>query len=330
MSWIQDNKVPAAILGLTGAGVVGLGAVLFNAWSAASAAQESYDAVNLSLANLKSAPLGPTPENLAQKQALVEAYKVAVGKLSTVLYKLQPEDKPITNTELQAKLKSMIAEIKKDGAGRLPAEFNLGFDQYTSELPKSDQVAAELSTYLDSVDSIVRLFLKSGIKSIDMLERSALPSEKGEPEKPRQQAKNKPKGPQIRQAPTPVSITDRRQVRIMVRADQAALQTLLSGLASPSDMPFFTVVRLLRIENESQVGPPRTSGLAQTPEPSIGEPPAPGSDGAPKAAPTGVQPAPPDSFVVLGRETLRAYIEIDLVKFLNPQAQQSAVPAGNR
>jgi hypothetical protein len=330
MSWIQENKVPAAILGLTGAGVVGLGVVLFNAWSAASAAQESYDAVNISLANLKSAPLGPTPENLAQKKAAVDAYKLAVGKLSTVLYTLQPEDKPTTNTDFQAKLKAKIAEIKKDGAGHLPAEFNLGFDQYTSELPKSDQVAAELSTYLDSVDSIVRLFLKSGIKSIDLLERSALPSEKGEPEKPKQQAKSKAKGVQTRQAPAPVSITDRRQVRIMMRADQAAIQTLLSGLASPSEMPFFTVVRLLRIENEAQVGPPRTSGLAPTQEPPPGEPPTPGPDGAAKPVPTGIQPASPDSFVVLGRETLRAYIEIDLVKFLNPQAQQSAGASGSR
>lgn len=328
MSWIQENKVPAAILGLTGAGVVGLGVVLFNAWSAASAAQESYASVNVSLANLKSAPLGPTPENLSQKKALVDAYKVAVGNLSKVLYTLQPEDKPTTNTELKTKLVSMIAEIKKDGAGHLPAEFNLGFDQYISELPKSDQVAAELSTYLDSVDSIVRLFLKSGIKSIDLLERSALPSEKGEPEKPKQQVKSKAKGAQTRQAPAPVSITDRRQVRIMLRADQAAIQTLLSGLASPSEMPFFTVVRLLRVENEAQIGPPRTGGLAPTQE--AGTPVPPGPDGAAKPVPTGIQPASPDSFVVLGRETLRAYIEIDLVKFLNPQAQQSSATSGNR
>ncbi len=324
MSWIQENKVPAAILGLTGAGVVGLGVVLFNAWSASSAAQESYDAVNLSLANLKSAPLGPTSENLAQKQALVDAYKTSVGKLSTVLYKLQPEDKPTTNTELQAKLKTKIAEIKKDGAGRLPAEFNLGFDQYTSELPKSDQVASQLSTYIDSVDSIVRLFLKSGIKSIDMLERSALPSEKGEPDKPKQQAKSKAKGIQARQAPAPISITERRQVRITLRADQAAIQTVLSGLASPSEMPFFTVVRLLRIENEAQIGPPRTTGLPSDPD----VPPGPNDQAKP--TPVGAQPASPDSFVVLGRETLRAYIEIDLVKFLNPQAQQAAANTGNR
>ncbi len=317
MSWIQDNKVPAAILGLTGAGVVGLGVVLFNTWSAASASQEEFDRVNTSLANLKSANLAPTPENLAQKQALVQAYEKSVGQLSLVLYTLQPEDKPTTNTELQAKLKTKVADIKKEGAGRLPAEFNLGFDQYANELPKNDQVAAELSTYIDSVDSIVRLALKSGIRTIDMLDRSLLPSEKGESTKPQPAvSKSKAKGQQGRQAaPAPASITERRQVRLTVRTDQAGLQALLSGLTSPSDMPFFTVARLVRIENEVQVGPMRTNlTAAAPPEQASTDPNAPA-----KPAPVGVQPAPVDSMVVLGRETLRAYIEIDLVKFLNPQ-----------
>lgn len=112
MSWIQDNKGPAAVLGLTGAGVIGLGVMLFNAWSGASAAQEEFDMVNVSLSRLKSTPLAPTNDNLAKKQQIVQAYETAVGKLSLVLYKLQPEDKPTSNTEFQAKLKSRIAEIK--------------------------------------------------------------------------------------------------------------------------------------------------------------------------------------------------------------------------
>jgi hypothetical protein len=330
MSWIQDNKLPAAILGVTGAGVIGLGVVLFNAWSAASAAQESFDATNISLANLKGAKLAPTPENLAAKQDLVKKYRDEVGRLTKVLYTLQPEDKPLTNAEFQAKLKAKIADSKKLGTGRLPAEFNLGFDQYTSELPKSDQVAAELSTYLDSVDEIVRMLLNSGVNSIDMLERSELPSEKGEPAKPQQNNKSKAKGNASRNAaPAQLSITERRQVRIVVRTDQAALQTLMSKLASPSEMPFFTVVRLLRIENEAQVGPVRVAVASATPslpiegaasaaDPSATPVPATPS-GSAKPAANGVQPAPADSRVVLGKETLRAFLEIDLVKFLNPQ-----------
>ncbi len=324
MSWIQENKVPAAILGMTGAGVIGLGVVLFNAWSAAGAAQEEFDIVNTSLAAMKSAPLAPTPENLAAKQTQVKDYSDAVGKLSLVLYKLQPEDKPISNNDFQAKLKSKIAEIKKVGGSRLPAEFNLAFDQYTSELPKSDEVASELSTYLDSVDEIVKMLLKSGIRSMDMLERSPLPSEKGEPAKPQQVNKAKAKGVASRTAaPAAMNITERRQVRVVIRTDQGALQTLLSNLASPSEMPFFTVVRLLRVENEAKDGPPRiTAAAATTPIPidptALPVIPAPTGATPAKPAPTGIQPAAADSHVVLGKETLRAFLEIDLVKFVNP------------
>lgn len=312
MSWINENKIPAVILGVTGLGAVGLGALLINAWSAAGSAQEEFDTVNTSIANLRSAELSPTVENLAAKQALVQDYQKIVGNLSLVLYKLQPEDKPISNTDFQAKLKNRIAEIKKLGGGRLPAEFNLSFDQYTNELPKSDQVASELSTYLDAVEEVVKLLLASGINSMDMLERSLLPSEKGLSDKDANAAKSKSKGSASRQSDgATVNITERRQLKVLVRADQAAVQTMLSKLASPSEMPFFTVVRLLRIENESQAGPPRTviSAPASTPT----------SDKPEGSASNAVQPAQADSRVVLGKETLRAYLEIDLVKFLNPQ-----------
>ncbi len=306
MSWIQENKIPAAILGVTGAGVVGLGVMLFNAWSTAGEAQEEFDAINVSLEALKSGTLSPTPEHLAAKQKLVKDYSDAVGKLSLVLYKLQPEDKPISNTDFQAKLKAKIAEIKKEGAARLPAEFNLAFDQYTNALPKSDQVAAQLSTYLDSVNEIVKMLLKSGVKSIDLLERSDLPSEKDEADKDSSSSADK----------SGVSITERRVVRVRIRTDQGPLQTLLSSLASPSEMPYFTVVRLLRVENEVQEGPPRVvTAAAKAPEPA--------QEGAKPTSP-GIQPAPADSRVVLGKETLRAYLEIDLVKFLNPQTAASA------
>jgi len=310
MSWIQDNKVPAAILGLTGVGVLGLGYMLFDSWSSAATAQEEFDVTNMRLNTLKSAALAPTPDNLAKKQALVKDYETEVGKLTKVLFTLQAADKPTTASDLQAKLKTMVASVKKDGSGRLPAVFNLGFDQYADELPKDDQVATELSAYIDTVDQVVRLALKSNVLNIITLERSLLPAEKSGA-KP---AANTPPNRAAAPAAGAQSITERRQVTLTVRADQAALQTFLSGLASPSDMSFFTVVRLLRIENEVQQGPLRGEvGGGGGPDngPGIVDPNAP--------APAGVQPAPKDSQVVLGNELLRAYIEIDVVKFLNPQ-----------
>ena len=111
----------------------------------------------------------------------------------------------------------------------------------------------------------------------------------------------------------------------MLRLDQGVLQTILSKLASPSEMPYFTVVRLLRIENEVQVGPARVA-LASKLEPEASEV-APAGDEA-KPAPKGVQPASPDSLVVLGKEGIRAYLEIDLVKFIDHKA--AAPAAGTR
>jgi len=345
MSWIQDNKMPAAILGVSGAGVIGLGVVLFNTWSSYSATLENFDNINNGLAILKGATLAPTPENLALKQGVVAEYLSTTDSLARVLDKLQPPVAPISNTDFKAKLSAKTAESRKLATAlgmALPVEYNLGFDTYTSELPKSDQVAAELSGYLDAVDEIVNTLAKSGVKSVNLLQRSELASEKDTPAPAPPKRTPTPAG-RPGQAARPVAaapakITERNQVTISLTCDQAALQLLISRLASPSEVNNFTVVRLLRIENEKQEGPLRSAAAAPVaPQPGSGEPSAapttttaaPPDGGAPATAKPVVavsvaQPAPEDAVKILGGEMLRVYLEIDLVKFLNTQA---AAPA---
>lgn len=333
MSWIQQNKVPAAILGVSAVGAAGLGFMLFSAYSSYSTTLEQFDSVNNSLASLKSAVLAPTPENLATKQALVKEFTDASGSLSRVLNRLQVEVKPTTDTEFQAKLKAKIADSRKIAAERgmgLPAVYNLAFDRYTGELPKSGEQATELSAYMDAVDEIVNGFARAGVKQVEMIERSELDSEKSEPTKPAATAKKAgPPGRPGAPAPAAPKLTERRQVRAMLTLDQAALQVLLSNLASPSEMPYFTVVRLLRIENERQEGPLRADMniLSQAPaSPDAPAPvpvPVPTGDGAAATAPkpdaSTAKAAPVDSVAVLGNEKLRVFVEIDLVYFLNSQ-----------
>ncbi|MCX6856372.1 MAG: Amuc_1100 family pilus-like protein [Verrucomicrobia bacterium] len=336
MSWIQDNKVPAAILGVTGAGVIGLGVMLFNAWSAAAEAQETFDAVNASLANLNSAKIAPTPENLAAKHLMVKDYTDIANKMATVLYKLQPEPKPMTDTDFQAKVKARTLEVKKLGAGKLPAEFNLTFDQYVDNLPKAndklkltaDQVATELSGYLDAVETVTTMLLQNGVSSIDMIERSELAAEKSGDKAASPNSQNQ----RGNEAASDQMITERRQLRLVLRLDQGVLQSILSKLASPSEMPYFTVVRLVRIENEVQVGPARVVlSASSTPgpggEPGSDEASAPAAPTEAKPANKGEQPATRDSAVVLGNEGLRAYLEIDLVKFIDHS--KTAAAAGS-
>lgn len=312
MSWIQENKGPAAVLGLAAAGAIGLGVVWFNTWSEATELREQFDLANQTIAGLKSAKLPPTPENLAKKQAMVEEYGQAVTKLNGVLTKLQPQGQAMSNTDFQSKLKKKVADIKKEAAGKLPAEFNLGFDAYENELPKSDALATELSQYLDAADEVVRLALKSGLAAVESLERSALSAESSS-------------GTKAAPAAPTGEVTRRRTLTLTVRGDQPALQAYLSALASPSQIRFFTITRLLRIENEQQEGPARSVVTAEPP-PDAGLNGAAAPAGNAVAAPKSAKgaPAPADSKIVLGAEQLRAYLEIDLVEFV---AQQNTAPA---
>ncbi len=329
MSWIQENKVPAAVLGVTGVGVLGLGYVLYGAWSSASEKKDTFDSTNSSLVSLKSAKLAPTEQNLAAKSAAVTEYSAAVTSLYKLLHDLQPKVTALTGTEFQAKLKAKAADIRKLGDKRLPADFNLTFEKYNTELPQSDEQATELSGYLDSVDAITRLLLNSGVLSIVSVERSLLASEGGAPAKPAAAPKGGKPG-----AAAPSKATERRQVTVVLNTDQAALQILLSRLASPSEMDYFTVVRRLRIENQAKEGPVRTFGTAAVDPTGATAAPAAGAEatkvetvaGAPTPATPGpaaiiaTQPAPPDSRIVLGDEKLKVYLEIDLVTFTGPQA----------
>lgn len=313
MDWIRENKPLATILGVIIAATLGLGYLLFDAWSAYSQTRETYQGVGGQIAGLKSARLAPTEDNLKAKKALVDEYGALVNQLGGALVILQPPSQPVKDIEFQSRLKSKIADARKAAVlakMSLPQDFAFGFDEYTSALPKSAEAATELSRFLDAVDELVRLFMKCGVLSVDLLERSKLPQEQAAAA-----VTNTVQGGAAAPA-----ILEKRQISLILTLDQGSLQLLISRLANPSDISFFTSLRLLRIENEKQEGPLRAE--VRLPEAA----PAPGGDAAVPAAPGQAKPAsdeikppaaaPVDSVPVLGEERLKVRMELDLVKFL--------------
>jgi hypothetical protein len=313
MDWIRENKPIAAILGVILVASLALGYVLFDAWSGYTETKEAYLGLGGQIAGLKSSRLAPTDENLKAKKALVDEYASLVNQLGRAMVNLQPPVQPIKDIEFQAKLKTKIAEARKAATlskMNLPADFAFGFDDYTTGLPKSAEAAAELSNFLDAVDELVRLFMKCGVESVDLLERSKIPQEQDQAAVPQQRGIAAP------------AILEKRQISVILTLDQGPLQLLVSRLANPSDMPFFTSLRLLRIENEKQDGPLR----AEVRLPEVSSNPSAGSAADPAATPDQTKPAsdeikppppaPVDSVPVIGKERLKVRMEIDLVKFL--------------
>lgn len=328
MDWIRENKPLAVILGVIIAVSAALGYLLFDAWGSYTATKENFIAVSAQVNALKGSPLAPTEANLLAKKALVEEFATTVNKLGTTLLILQPKVQPIKDIEFQAKLKTKVADVRKAAATfkmALPADFAFGFDEYTSSLPKSEAAAAELSGYLDAVDDLVKLFMNSGVEMLDSLERSKLPVETAGAPQP-QQRNAQQRGAQA-QVATAGGILEKSQISVVLTLDQGALQLLTSRLTNPSEMPHFTSLRLVRIENQAQEGPLRAPAAPPSAAPPPPPPLAPSSTAstageAADAAPVSEDilppaPAPPDSVPLIGQEKLKVRMEIDLVKFLD-------------
>jgi hypothetical protein len=348
MDWIRENKTLASIMGvfLAIAGVLAF--FVFNAWSTFGESNDRFLAANNALATMKSANLYPSPDNLEKKKSAVEDYEKKVTTLSKVLLSLQPSVEPITETDFQAKLKAKIAEVRNISGKptKLPGESSLGFADYTSSLPKSAAIAQELSEYVDATEAVVRAFIEAGVESVDSFERSLLASEKGEPNAAPSAPTASPKGGKggnvgksMISTKAVAKMVQRRTLTFTLTCEQGPLQKVLNRLASPSQMPYFTAVRLLRVENEKNEGPLRAavtlelnkqksssidSSAAELPEGGV----VIGADGLPvpaaESAPKVTGPAKPstkDAVSVMGQEKLKVYLEIDLIKFIDPSKQ---------
>jgi hypothetical protein len=350
MDWIKEHKTLSGLLGVIIAGFIALAVMLWGSYGAYGEALDAYSTTDKKLNRLESAPLYPNQENLTAKKQLVEEYEGEVRKLQSTLLNLQPPIADISETDFQAKLKQRMAETRQkaglnEDTSRIPKNFAFGFDVYVNSLPASG-TAKDLNDYLDAVDAIVQLALDSGVKKIDTLTRSDLASEKGggaaaPAPSTTSSFVNPPSTSGSKKAasavePPPAQVVERRQVQMKVVADQGPLQALLNGLASASKMHYFTVVRVLRLENEKMEGPSRALAAPPKPDPdAVPEASSLSSDGessTAEAKPAGpeviVAPtaAPLDAVAVMGRESLHAHLEIDIIRYL-PEGSTAA--AGN-
>lgn len=334
MNWIQENKKLAGVLGAMVAGVIGLGVWLFLAYSGYSDSYERFKDLTGKVATLEASPLYPSAENVKAKQDKLDAFQDEVEKMRGVLLQLQQPLKAISETEFQSKLKERARYVKQkagDSAVLLPsADFALGFEEYAKTLPKSPDVAAELNVHLDAMESIVNTFIGAGIKSIDIFDRAKLPTEAGAPP-PKITAQVKTVKPKAkggkRPAVDPVKaaepVLDRYTVKVTFTTDQLPLQKVVNTFSdfNPKVNPYFTVIRLMRIENEKSEGPLKNDIKIDrnlNPPPAAFQPQKDKKDGD-KAIPT-VAPAPPDAATVMGEEMLKVFMEIDYIRFREADA----------
>ncbi len=330
MNWVKENKALAGILGVMIAGALGLGAWLYLSYADYSASMEQWSANDNTLSSLQSKKVYPDKKNADARVADVEAYGAKVDQLWFGLLSPQSQQpiKPMSQTEFQAKLKeraTVVVQMAKSADITLPADFALGFSEYTNSAPRSAEVAAELGVQLDVLEHLITVILKENVKSVDLFDRTKLPNEvaapapKPEPVKPKKPrpgsaAANKNKRQALTEEQAQEPVLDRYPVKVSFTTDQRPFERIMNALCNPrsegGQTPHFLVVRLLRVENERQDGPSKEE-VARKKTPAVGlegvDPSAPPAANAPKVQ--------PDAITIMGEEKLKVYLEVDYIRF---------------
>ncbi len=297
MNWFKDNPFLAGIVAvcLIGSGVFGY--LIFESSAAYTASSEAYTASVAKLHTLQNKVPFPSEANLKAVQSGLADYSAGIGSLRSQLAKMEiPLDEKVTPQQFQDGLRTAVNDIRVKAEAnnvKLPANFYFGFDQYQTQVP-SDQAAPFLNRQFLVIQSLIVRLVDFKVASIDSVTRTPLPQETmaltGGQRKP--------------DANEPVLL--RFPFEIAFTAEQAKFRVAFNSLLG-SDQ--FLIVRSVGIQNSSPQAPakkePETAGASTNPfTPAAGTP---GKDQS-------------NMQVILGRETLKITLRLEMLDFTEPVA----------
>jgi len=326
MEFFRDNKFIGAWLIVTLLISLFLGFLLLRSRSAYKTSQAAYAGIKGGptakgsvIALQKSSPY-PSAENLEAQEAEVHKLREKAESLRMELTAFQRDLLPISPPDLQAKIKTRVAELK-DLANtkqvKLTDTFNLDLGQYISQPPKPG-ICPLLDVQVDSLVWLAKTMMESGVSSIDGIERGRLPVESvGAPKEGEGQA-----------------VIERYPSQLTFTGDMASVQSFLNAVSNAGEeTDLFHVVRLVRVENTRKQGPerieqeesPQTVVENDSDDPGIFAPPplagfGVGDDGGGEGE--------TDATIILGEEAVQIFAKIELLRFTTePLAGASPEPA---
>ncbi len=325
MSKGKSNSFLPGYFAVLGLGALGLGYLAWSASSSADEAQASYQSTKDSLDSMQRGTIFPNADNEAKKKKLVDALADKVKTLFDGVSKFQsPINSAETGESFQKKLVATETAIKEAAKGRkitLAETFSIGFDKYADSFA-SAQAAPKLAAELDAVAFLLNTAMASGVNSLDSFKREELAIEAaapaadgstkpGTPAAPVANSNSQParngKGPVVEES----KVLERQPMHLTVTGSNIAITQLLSSLANvklgDSGAHFFTI-RMLRVENSMKDGPDKTVTVTMEE----------------KEDPETKTTVKRDAKYILGDEKVTLFLDLDLVRFLDPASETAA------
>ncbi|HYR22147.1 MAG TPA: Amuc_1100 family pilus-like protein [Chthoniobacterales bacterium] len=287
MNWYRENRwLGNFLIAFAGAVLLVLW-FLFHANGGFAEASAQFSAAATERNRLEHLNPFPNEENFRKTQAALDNYGATLNKLKEELRAQMVPIAPLAPNEFQSRLRqAIVSTTEKARANRvkLPENFHLGFDEFTTTLPTT-AAAPLLAQELGQVELLLGILVDARVDGIATLKRATLPPETAPATAP---AARKPSGP-ANAAPATV---ERAIVDLTFTASPSAIRKVLNQIGS-SERQFF-IVRTLSVRNEQLKGPSREQSNA--------------------AVATATQPTSAIKFIV-GNEHVETTATIEMVRF---------------
>ena len=294
MNWYRENRWLGNFLIAFGIALLVALWFLFHAQSGFAEAASQFNAAATERNRLEHLSPFPNEENFRKTQEALDNYVASLNKLKEELKAQTVPVSPLAPNEFQSRLRQAIVnttEKARTNRVKLPENFHLGFDEFTTALPSSDANAASLGQELSQVELLLGILVDAKVDAIATLRRGLLPSETATVTPPAAPTSaKKPGGP----ANTAPPVIERAIVDLTFTASPSAMRKVLNQIAS-SDRQFF-IVRTLYVRNEQVKGPSREQSNATG------------------SAPAATTPASAIKFIV-GNEHVETTARIEMVRF---------------
>ena len=305
MSWFRENPFWSAFIAIAGGALLLAAGLVWWTKGTYEDATARYRESAAEQTRLESSHPYPSSVNVGKMKTYLDNYKATLDKLKAELKTRMLTEAPLAPNEFQTRLRQAIihtAENARNNRVKLPANFFLGFDEFVSSLPSSEDAPA-LGQQLSQVQLLLNTIIEARVDAITAFHRVSHPGTATGASPAPATTPRTPSKP----SPGPKTI-EQRAVEFAIAASPAAGRRVINQISADNEQ--FFIIRAIYVKNQKDKGPPRETAAGTGAAIPLPTPVAPaGASPAPAATPVG-----PLNFIV-GNEHIDLSARVELVNF---------------
>src|SRR6266566_514243 len=234
MNWFQQNRWLGTFLILFGISVLFTGFLFY--WTRAnwSDARQAFDKAAGERNRLERLDPFPNDANYHKLKILLENYSAALDKFKEELKKEAVPETPLAPNEFQSRLRqAVIASVNRAHVNnvKLPDKFELGFDEFTTAMPKT-AVSPLLGQELSQIQMLINILVDAKVDSVTSFHRAPLPEERGPGPSPTPTPGRVPGQRTVAAKPITPSLLERNVIDLTFKAAPGAARKVLNEITS--------------------------------------------------------------------------------------------------